>query len=760
MTTIKKEFDDLFRQLETSNQFKTQSPKLYLDWLFDTIQGKREEYNLENPDFGKCLEDTIIKYYEENKRPNYNNVYIFFKINDTIINILSEDFYNKIFAKGISSKILEYSPFLIKNAPSEYLEQLINISPFFLNFMDDSKKTISICLLAVRKDSNMLQFVPDGLKTPEMCLQAVASNPLVLQFVPDELKTPEMCLQAVASNPLVLQFVPDGLKTPEMCLQAVASNPLVLQFVPQDLQSKNMCTSAVIINYESLQYINSSHPDYKDICLEAVKNSRFALKLVDKEHSEYFAIYTSAVKHFGLVLQDIDPRLRTIELCEEAVKQNGLALEFVPEEFKSNLYLIAVNQNILALNYLPENLKSYELYLKYIDVNGLLNNIPENYRDIEMCIKALTKNIANNINLLPLECKDIILKEFILKYPFKIVEIPTFFGKFLSFIFADYKDLINSIIETEKNNVNSKLKKISTDVFYYHSFLNPVTRLAPSINTNTNKFIWATDKLDQAIMHIFDVRKMEGLSDDSRISIQPWISRFTIKDEPLVIESKNESNKDIFINIIPEECLNHLSPVLKALVEHEFKKVGVTKIINIDNVFINENNKYILIILNELNKIISNPENHVLGYINNFDQKEIGLCNRNFINNDLIKTKKITQVKKADTNQNIVFPVDYSYYLHRLKLVDYKKYDNLSEIDRGLICEHLEAIAPGIQYQRFRMIPNANHSIFYIDFDDDTEKELQLNVNNLEYWEKKYLKYKKKYLSLSKKVKAFNKQMI
>jgi hypothetical protein len=66
-------------------------------------------------------------------------------------------------------------------------------------------------------------------------------------------------------------------------------------------------------------------------------------------------------QHDGLALKYASKRLITYELCEIAVKQNGLALEYVPEKIFANarkqwivaLYASAVKSNGLALEFVP-----------------------------------------------------------------------------------------------------------------------------------------------------------------------------------------------------------------------------------------------------------------------------------------------------------------------------------------------------------------------------------------------------------------------
>lgn len=92
------------------------------------------------------------------------------------------------------------------------------------------------------------------------------------------------------------------------------------------------------------------------LCLAAVKNTAAAFAFVKNETPE-FAL--AAVKQNGLALEYIKQENHTDEICLAAVKQNGLALEFV-EELKQTheIALAAVKQNADAFDFVRESNRS------------------------------------------------------------------------------------------------------------------------------------------------------------------------------------------------------------------------------------------------------------------------------------------------------------------------------------------------------------------------------------------------------------------
>ncbi|MDR2583565.1 MAG: DUF4116 domain-containing protein [Fibromonadaceae bacterium] len=105
------------------------------------------------------------------------------------------------------------------------------------------------------------------------------------------------------------------------------------------------------------------NPDEKaQLCLEAVKNISFP---------------------YATPLQHVPKNLKTAEMCNIAVKQNGRAIMYVPEEFKTaEMCLEAVKYDGMVLFFVPENLKTVELCLEAIEQNEYaIKWVPETIRE-------------------------------------------------------------------------------------------------------------------------------------------------------------------------------------------------------------------------------------------------------------------------------------------------------------------------------------------------------------------------------------------
>jgi len=162
-------------------------------------------------------------------------------------------------------------------------------------------------------------------------------------------------------------------------------NEDALKYVPETLKPTKQYND----NNEAFKHIPE---DLKtvELCLEAVKQNGWELEFVP-EDIKTAELCLEAVKQNGWALKFVPENLKTTELCFEAVKRNGWALEFVPENLKTTrLCFEAVKRNGWALEFVPENLKTIELCLEAVkqDIKPLLEYVPE---DIKSDVKKLAK---------------------------------------------------------------------------------------------------------------------------------------------------------------------------------------------------------------------------------------------------------------------------------------------------------------------------------------------------------------------------------
>ena len=130
----------------------------------------------------------------------------------------------------------------------------------------------------------------------------------------------------------------------------------------------------------------------KEICLEAIKQNGLALEYVPKKICDR-EICLETVKQDGYALKYVPGKFCDREICLEAVKQNGNALEYVPKKFQDEeIYFEAIEKN--EEDFIGKlNINDYGNYPTYEDINIVIGldyeplnprYIPENFSKFAM----------------------------------------------------------------------------------------------------------------------------------------------------------------------------------------------------------------------------------------------------------------------------------------------------------------------------------------------------------------------------------------
>ena len=105
-------------------------------------------------------------------------------------------------------------------------------------------------------------------------------------------------------------------------------------------QNIELCMEAINQKYYTCNAIKEIQNQTEEICLEAVKNDGMSLQFVKNQTNE---ICLLAVQQNGMALQFV--KNQTHEICLLAVKQNGMALQFVNDK-ENKLLFITSNINV------------------------------------------------------------------------------------------------------------------------------------------------------------------------------------------------------------------------------------------------------------------------------------------------------------------------------------------------------------------------------------------------------------------------------
>lgn len=274
----------------------------------------------------------------------------------------------------------------------------------FLNLQSVTNFTTRMCMIILERNGLALQFIKPSLQTIDIVKLAVKSDPLALEFVCHHLQTEELCRSAVNENGMSLQYVKQSMQTEDLCITAIRENHEVFKYIDPDIQTTNMCKSALVRSGILIKYVNKKLLTF-ELCKLAVMQNGLALGYLphDTQRMKELCVLalnqgvealpflqeltpdiTDAITNItlcsrvltmedtlvlGNISNTIDTsnindnfikqnennefkniHMQTEDICEVAVKRNGLLLEFVNNKTE-NLCELAVFQNGLALEF-------------------------------------------------------------------------------------------------------------------------------------------------------------------------------------------------------------------------------------------------------------------------------------------------------------------------------------------------------------------------------------------------------------------------
>jgi hypothetical protein len=139
-----------------------------------------------------------------------------------------------------------------------------------------------------------------------------------------------------------------------------------------------------------LQY---SDEKTKNICEAAINNNGLALQYVPKNSIDR-DMCIKAINKNGLALQFVIPILIDQDMCINALSKNALSLQFVPEKLMNETVItFALFKNGLALKFVPDNLKN-DFYSQEAMKNNpnALEFVKELHQTEEMIQNAVQKD--------------------------------------------------------------------------------------------------------------------------------------------------------------------------------------------------------------------------------------------------------------------------------------------------------------------------------------------------------------------------------
>lgn len=221
----------------------------------------------------------------------------------------------------------------------------VNVDGMNLLHIDESKQNYAICFQAVREKTKAFPYAKH--KTDDIIKMALGKDGRMLKYV--ENKTKEFCEIAVAQNGMALEYVDECFQDEDLCLLALLGDYRSIQYVKN--KTEKLVLLAIKRNVDSLKYLGEISDELVDKILKEVGYNW------DGSYPYYYsvryAITRFLVERDGMILEKINNPSKTV--CEEAVKQNPMALEFCRGQKLSSysIYEQAISKNGNAFKVSP-----------------------------------------------------------------------------------------------------------------------------------------------------------------------------------------------------------------------------------------------------------------------------------------------------------------------------------------------------------------------------------------------------------------------
>lgn len=170
------------------------------------------------------------------------------------------------------------------------------------------EKFNALCVEAIKDKKISIYEIPNKLRTYEMYLEWIKINPKEIKNVPRKMIDEKMCDEAVSKWMFAASDIPTDFQTPEFFFKHTKSNPSILLLTPRFLRTEEFYKIAVTLHVDALYSVYEDHKTY-DVCLEAVREN-------------------------GLAIEDVPDKFLDMTLCQTAVVSNPKAAKYVPTAIK------------------------------------------------------------------------------------------------------------------------------------------------------------------------------------------------------------------------------------------------------------------------------------------------------------------------------------------------------------------------------------------------------------------------------------------
>lgn len=270
-----------------------------LEFLFERLK-----YILRSLDFNSVIADVEF--------PADSKVQVVHKTNENYYTPVVSIFEDRVLAvkadKIILKNVRPIRDFIISLTPEELATALKYIHTNILCYIPDLPEELQ--LRVIKCDYTEFRWIAKSA-TREFTLRAIAEKPFIIRFIKKQ--TPELCFEAIKRDGSAISYVIH--KTKNMILTAIRGG--------KDKSVSNYCCGILrdcLKPVEHKKYIN-------ELIREAIKINWECLSYLDYYTTPDILLY--AVQTNWRALQLIKKEKQTVEMCEEALKQNEGAKQYV-----------------------------------------------------------------------------------------------------------------------------------------------------------------------------------------------------------------------------------------------------------------------------------------------------------------------------------------------------------------------------------------------------------------------------------------------
>ena len=259
---------------------------------------------------------------------------------------------------------------------------------YLIKKVPDDQQEEDLCIVAVLQNGMALRYIVN--QTLDICLAAVAQNGAAFQYVKEEFRTPEIYRIALSSCGRMLRHISPKDQTEELCLLATKENPYNLRYVSKRLL-KDVTIKTITNDGFAIKYIPTPNEDdedefrfYMELVKLSVKQNGMALKFIPKEYQTP-SVCKIAIENNPEAFQYVADQ--TLDVCLTAVKMDGKLISIVHDKYKAKCSLAAVKQNWRCFK---DVIQSYEVCLAAVRKYGmLLESVNPEFIDENMCLAAV-----------------------------------------------------------------------------------------------------------------------------------------------------------------------------------------------------------------------------------------------------------------------------------------------------------------------------------------------------------------------------------